>query len=160
VEDVRPFGDRGLAPGRSRLVRGVECELDVLSGAGRDLREGLSGDRAGILEIVALDRRHPLTADEVLVAGLESDERPVLTRLCVDSHCNSFDASDSAGLSPCDHDATERNVACGLHHIAEATAPSRTPNRNRFAEFKGPAPPGARPRRCVRRPRAVPDAAL
>src|SRR5699024_10501858 len=97
VEDVRPFGHRGLAPGRCRLVPGLDGALDVLGRAGRNLGEALSGDRAGVLDVGSAHARHPPAPDEVLVAGLEGGQRCALTGLRVDSHCNSFDASAVTG---------------------------------------------------------------
>jgi GH15 family glucan-1,4-alpha-glucosidase len=78
------IGDRGLAPGRGGGPRGVERGVDVLGGAAGHLREGLAVDRGDVLEVLALDRGHPLSADPVLVAGLEGDLRALGARLRVD----------------------------------------------------------------------------
>ena len=51
------------------LVRGVEGKLDIGGLRAGDLADRLAGDRADIVEIVAVDRRHPFAADEILVAG-------------------------------------------------------------------------------------------
>jgi hypothetical protein len=55
-------------------VRRVEGRLDVGLGAAGDLGEGLAVDRRDVLEVVPLDRRDPLAADEVVVAGLDADQ--------------------------------------------------------------------------------------
>ena len=68
VEDLGALGRRGLAPGIFRGVSCVERELDVCGAAIGDLTDRLAGDRADIVEIAAVDRRHPFAADEILVA--------------------------------------------------------------------------------------------
>ena len=117
------LSDRGLAPDRNRLVRGDRVQLvssAVLAGS-----EGLSVP--GWVQMVALDRRHPLTADEVLVAGLESDERPVLTRLCVDSHCPLMRLIPPDYLR--DHDATSNlHVGCIIAEGPPANRRNRSPS--------------------------------
>jgi hypothetical protein len=50
-------------------MRRVERKLDIGGLRAGDLAYGLAGDRADIVEIAAGDRRHPLAADEILVAG-------------------------------------------------------------------------------------------
>jgi ParB family chromosome partitioning protein len=73
VQDRGARGGRGLAPGRRSGVRGVEREVDVFFGRARDLAEHAPGHRRDVFEILALDRRNPLAADEVVVLGLEVD---------------------------------------------------------------------------------------
>ncbi len=68
VQEPRALGGRRLAPGFARRMRGVERELDVFGGRARDLADRLAGDRADIVEILALDRRDPFAADEIVVA--------------------------------------------------------------------------------------------
>ena len=68
------FG-RHLAPGVLRLVRGVERKLDIGGLRARDLAHRLAGDRADIVEILAIDRRHPFAADEVVVTRAHGDAR-------------------------------------------------------------------------------------
>ncbi len=62
------IGRRGLAPGGLGLVGGVEGDLDVLRARPGDLADDLAVDRRGVLEVLALHRRDPLAADEILVA--------------------------------------------------------------------------------------------
>ena len=69
VENLCPLGRRGITPGVLRLMRRVERKLDIGGLRTRDLAYGLAGDRADIVEIAAVDRRHPLAANEILVAG-------------------------------------------------------------------------------------------
>jgi hypothetical protein len=52
-------------------VGGVQRQLDVFGGGARHFAEGAAGDRADVLEVLALDRRHEFAADEVVVALLE-----------------------------------------------------------------------------------------
>ena len=52
-----------------RLVRGVERQLDIGGLRAGDLADRLAGDRAEIVEILAVDRGHPIAADEIVVAG-------------------------------------------------------------------------------------------
>ena len=47
---------------------GVERELDVGRRGAGNLAEPLTGDRARVVEILALDRRDPFAADEIVVA--------------------------------------------------------------------------------------------
>ena len=68
VEDLGALGGRGVAPGVLGLMRGVERELDIGGLRAGDLADRLAGDRADIVEIIAVDRRHPFAADEILVA--------------------------------------------------------------------------------------------
>jgi len=72
-QDVGARGGVGLAPLGEGGMRGVERELDVLGGGARGLGVVLAVDRRDHVEILTLDRRHPLAADEVVVAGLELD---------------------------------------------------------------------------------------
>ncbi len=74
VEDHGALGGRGLAPRRRGSVGGIECELDVLFGTAGDLGEHLPGHGSDVLEILPLHRCHPLTADPVVVPGLEGHE--------------------------------------------------------------------------------------
>jgi hypothetical protein len=86
VQDRGAFRGRSLTPGRSHLVRGVQCQLDVLGRAPGHLAEGLPGHRGDVLEVLPLDRGNPLPADPVLVTVLERDLRTFGTRLCINSH--------------------------------------------------------------------------
>ena len=78
VEDLGALGGRGVAPGVLGLMRGVERKLDIGGLRAGDLADRLAGDRADIVEIVAVDRRHPFAADEIVVtraqrhAGIQS----------------------------------------------------------------------------------------
>ena len=86
VQHERPLGRRGGAPGRGGLPGGVEGGVDVLGRAAGDLAEHLARHGRDVLEVLALDRGCPLSADEVLVAGLELDLGSLGARECVDGH--------------------------------------------------------------------------
>jgi hypothetical protein len=75
VEDACPFGGRRLAPGILGRMGRIQRLFDVvLVGAG-DLADRLSGNRRRVLEIAAVDRLHPLPADEVAIALFERHVR-------------------------------------------------------------------------------------
>ena len=80
VEDGGPLGERRLAPGVLRRVGGVEGQLHVFGGRSCDFAEGLAVDRADVRHVLALDRRHPLAADEVVVTRLDLDQAAGLPR--------------------------------------------------------------------------------
>src|SRR5262249_20832416 len=75
VQDLIALGRRHLAPGVLGLMRGVKRKLDVSGLGARDLAYRLAGDRADIVEILAIDRRHPLAADEIVVTRAHGDAR-------------------------------------------------------------------------------------
>ena len=75
VEDLGALGGRGVAPGVLGLMRGVERKLDIGGLRAGDLADRLAGDGADIVEIVAVDRRHPFAADEILVARAQRHPR-------------------------------------------------------------------------------------
>ncbi len=70
-EDVGAFGDAGFAPERCGGVGGIEGELDIACVAAGDQADGFAGDRADVLEVLAVDGRGPFAADEVFVAALK-----------------------------------------------------------------------------------------
>jgi hypothetical protein len=65
------LGDGCTRPAVAGPVGGVEGEFDVGSLGARYLAEHLAGDRCRIVEILTVDRGDPLSADEVVVAGLK-----------------------------------------------------------------------------------------
>ena len=75
VEDLGALGGRGVAPGVLGLMRGVERKLDIGGLRAGDLADRLAGDGADIVEIVAVDRRHPFAADEIVVARAQRHPR-------------------------------------------------------------------------------------
>src|SRR4249920_2515113 len=54
-------------------MRRVECEVDVLEGRARYLRERLAGRWREVLGVLALHRCDPVAADEVVVSRLQLD---------------------------------------------------------------------------------------
>ena len=80
VQHARALGRRGLAPGVLGRVGRVERELDVRRGRARHRREPLAGGGRHVLAVLAVQRRDPLAADEVLVAFLQLDGTVGLTR--------------------------------------------------------------------------------
>jgi hypothetical protein len=68
VENAGALLDGCAAPGVLGLVGGVQRELDVGRRGTGNLAEPLTGDRARIVKILAFDRRHPFSADEVVIA--------------------------------------------------------------------------------------------
>ena len=75
VQDLGALGGCGIAPGVLRLMRGIERKLDVGCLRAGDLADGLAGNRADIVEIIAFDRRHPFAADEIVVARPQGHPR-------------------------------------------------------------------------------------
>ena len=73
VQDTRALRRRRLAPRVLRRVRRVERELDVLRGGARNLGERLARGGRQVVRVLALHRRNPVAADEVLVARLQLD---------------------------------------------------------------------------------------
>ncbi len=74
---------RGLAPGVSGGVGGIQCLVDVFGSGAREFGDGLAVDRRGVSEIVAVHRRNELAADEVAVLGLEGNDRAFGAGMCV-----------------------------------------------------------------------------
>jgi hypothetical protein len=56
-------------------VGGIERKLDVRGLRARDLADRLAGDWTDIVEIFAVDRRHSLAADEIVVTRPHGDAR-------------------------------------------------------------------------------------
>ena len=75
VQDLGAFGRRRVAPSVLRLVGGVERKLDIAGLRTGDLTHRLAGDGADIVEILAVDRRDPFAADEIVVAIAQGDPR-------------------------------------------------------------------------------------
>ena len=75
VEDLGALGGCGVAPGVLGLMRGVERKLDVGGLRAGDLADRLAGNGADIVEILAVDRRHPFAADEIFVARAQRHPR-------------------------------------------------------------------------------------
>ena len=73
-QDTGALLDGGLAPGGCGGVCCVDSLLDVCRLGPGHLGEHLAVDRADVLEVLAVHGRDPLSADEVLVAGLERDQ--------------------------------------------------------------------------------------
>ena len=71
IEHPRALGHRRAAPAVGRRVRGIDRQLDVLGLGAGDLADHLAGGRRDVVEIAALDRRDPLAADEILIAGAQ-----------------------------------------------------------------------------------------
>jgi ParB family chromosome partitioning protein len=65
-------------------VRGVEREFDVFRGRARDLGVDLAVDGADDVEVLALDRRNPFAADEVVLVSLVGDLGARGARSCVE----------------------------------------------------------------------------
>ena len=63
----RALRRRGVAPGVLGGVRGVKRQFDVLGGGARHRADDIAVDRRNVLEGLALDRGHPLAADEIVV---------------------------------------------------------------------------------------------
>ena len=63
---------------------GVQGQLDVFVGGPGDLAEGLAVDRRDIVEILTLDRGHPLATNEVVVTVAEVDDGAGGVRIGVD----------------------------------------------------------------------------
>ena len=57
------------------LMGGVERKLDIGGLRTGDLTHRLAGDGADIVEILAVDRRDPFAADEIVVAIAQGDPR-------------------------------------------------------------------------------------
>ncbi|MNX94644.1 hypothetical protein D3C86_1268820 [compost metagenome] len=70
VQDQGALGDAGLAPAVPGGVSGVQRQLDVGRVRASHLAQDAAVHRGGVLEIAAIDRGHPLAADEVVVARL------------------------------------------------------------------------------------------
>src|SRR5215472_7486201 len=68
-------------------MRGVEGQLDILGSASGHLGERPASHRRRILEVLAVDRRDPFTADVVLVTAGVFRRAARLARRCVNSHC-------------------------------------------------------------------------
>ena len=73
VEHARAISRRGAAPAILGGVGGIERELDVLGGGTGDRADHRPIDRRDVLEFLALHRRHPLTADEVVIVSSDRD---------------------------------------------------------------------------------------
>ena len=74
---------RGLAPGVSGGMGGVERLVDVFGSGTREFGDRLTVDRRGIGEVVAIDRRNEFATNEVAVLGLERNDRAFSTGVCV-----------------------------------------------------------------------------
>ena len=61
---------------------GVEGKLNVLGRRAGNLAQRLAGDRCQVREVLALDRRYPLAADEVIVARADADLVESSLRAC------------------------------------------------------------------------------
>ena len=72
-QDVRAPGRRGAAPCIGGRVSRVQRELDVFGARARGARERLAVDRRDHVEVLALEGRHELAADEVVVLRLERE---------------------------------------------------------------------------------------
>ncbi len=75
-QQVGTLGDGRLPPGGSRGVGRIQGLVDVLDIGTRDLADHLAVDRADVVEIAPLHRRHELTPDIVAVARGELDQAP------------------------------------------------------------------------------------
>ncbi|MCY1188329.1 hypothetical protein D9M73_294210 [compost metagenome] len=63
---------------------GVQRQLDVGGIGAREFADGFAGDRRGVGEVLAVERRDKLTIDVVAVARLEGKDGASTARLCVD----------------------------------------------------------------------------
>src|SRR5439155_3128868 len=68
-EQLGPLAGRRLEPFGKRLLRGLDCAVDVLGARARHLGDRLAGRGIQDLHGLAVGRVDPLAADEVLVRG-------------------------------------------------------------------------------------------
>ncbi len=74
---------RGLAPGISGSVGGIQSVLDILDPGAREFGDDFSVDRRCVDEILTLDRRNEFTTDEVAITWLERNDGTFFTGLGV-----------------------------------------------------------------------------
>jgi hypothetical protein len=86
-KDVGTGRDRSGPPGVLGPMGRIEGQFDVLRGGAGNPTKRLAVDRGDVIEIGTADRRHPLTADEVVVTRAEVDDGACRVRGCV-SHWN------------------------------------------------------------------------
>src|SRR5699024_9946613 len=90
MQDQGTLGRGDLAPGWRCLVCCVEREFDVCGLAAGHLTEHLTGDGCDVVHVLTIDWWDPLTADEVLVALTEVDDRTFGPWVRINSHVLSF----------------------------------------------------------------------
>ena len=74
IEYLCPVRDRGAAPALPRGMGGIKCKLHILGARTCDFAKCCAVDGAAVGEIAALDRRLPLSTDEIVVAGPQTAE--------------------------------------------------------------------------------------